>query len=145
MFMSHDLQDFYTALESRSRLQFNRYLKEGTVMSNYSNVLAMLLRLRQACNHPLLVPLAKESMIEAEAEKQAAAAKEAALGLTATTTSSSSSSNEAVNLPAASALSRLSSDVINRLFTHEFGNIFLHFFYYFITLLVLYIDRVDRM
>ena len=46
---------FYTALESRTQLQFNRYLKAGTMGKNYSNVLVLLLRLRQACCHPHLI------------------------------------------------------------------------------------------
>ena len=52
---SPDEMDFYTALESQTQLQFNRYLKAGTVGKNYSNVLVLLLRLRQACCHPHLI------------------------------------------------------------------------------------------
>lgn len=40
--------DFYQALFTKARIQFNIYLKQGTVMKNYSHVLAWLLRLRQA-------------------------------------------------------------------------------------------------
>lgn len=47
--------DFYKALENRTRLQFNKYLKSGTVGRNYSNILVLLLRLRQACCHPHLI------------------------------------------------------------------------------------------
>lgn len=46
---------FYRALESRTQLQFNKYLKAGTVGRNYSNILVLLLRLRQACCHPHLI------------------------------------------------------------------------------------------
>ena len=46
---------FYKALESRTQLQFNKYLRAGTVGRNYSNVLVLLLRLRQACCHPHLI------------------------------------------------------------------------------------------
>ncbi|MCO5586329.1 hypothetical protein L7F22_040268 [Adiantum nelumboides] len=46
---------FYTTLETQSREQFKRYAEAGTVQSNYVNILWMLLRLRQACNHPRLV------------------------------------------------------------------------------------------
>ncbi|KAK2820037.1 hypothetical protein FQN49_007782 [Arthroderma sp. PD_2] len=52
---SPDEQSFYQALETRSQLQFNRYLRAGTVGRNYSNVLVLLLRLRQACCHPHLI------------------------------------------------------------------------------------------
>ncbi|XP_042475511.1 helicase-like transcription factor CHR28 [Macadamia integrifolia] len=46
---------FYSNLEADSRLQFKKYAAAGTVNQNYANILLMLLRLRQACDHPLLV------------------------------------------------------------------------------------------
>ncbi|XP_047328550.1 helicase-like transcription factor CHR28 [Impatiens glandulifera] len=46
---------FYHILEAESRAQFAEYAAAGTVKKNYINILLMLLRLRQACNHPLLV------------------------------------------------------------------------------------------
>ncbi|CAL1397893.1 unnamed protein product [Linum trigynum] len=46
---------FYSRLESDSRDQFKKYAAAGTVKQNYVNILLMLLRLRQACDHPLLV------------------------------------------------------------------------------------------
>ena len=52
---SEDEQAFYKALEDRSQLQFNKYLKNGTVGSSYSAILVLLLRLRQACCHPHLI------------------------------------------------------------------------------------------
>ena len=52
---SDDEKEFYNALETRTRLQFNKYLKAGTVGRNYSNILVLLLRLRQACCHPYLL------------------------------------------------------------------------------------------
>jgi SNF2 family DNA or RNA helicase len=48
-------QAFYSALESKTQLQFNRYMKANTVGRNYSNILVLLLRLRQACCHPHLI------------------------------------------------------------------------------------------
>ncbi|WCJ26979.1 SNF2 domain-containing protein / helicase domain-containing protein / zinc finger protein-related [Euphorbia peplus] len=48
-------RDFYTRLEADSRDQFREYAAAGTVKQNYVNILLMLLRLRQACDHPLLV------------------------------------------------------------------------------------------
>ncbi|KAJ3681241.1 hypothetical protein LUZ60_015730 [Juncus effusus] len=45
---------FYVRLEERSRQQFKAYAAAGTVKQNYANILLMLLRLRQACDHPLL-------------------------------------------------------------------------------------------
>ena len=52
---SMDEADFYQALQTRTQLQFNKYLKAGTVGRNYSNILVLLLRLRQACCHPHLI------------------------------------------------------------------------------------------
>eukprot|EP01087_Luapelamoeba_hula_P015482 TRINITY_DN4635_c0_g1_i1.p1 TRINITY_DN4635_c0_g1~~TRINITY_DN4635_c0_g1_i1.p1 ORF type:complete len:1320 (-),score=276.81 TRINITY_DN4635_c0_g1_i1:92-4051(-) len=48
-------RDFYNALEKASQLQFNEYLRRGVVMQHYSEILVLLLRLRQACSHPSLV------------------------------------------------------------------------------------------
>lgn len=52
---SKEEQDFYSALEKKSQLKFNEYVAAGTVMKNYTNVLILILRLRQACDHPYLV------------------------------------------------------------------------------------------
>ncbi|XP_062013233.1 helicase-like transcription factor CHR28 isoform X1 [Rosa rugosa] len=52
---SAEERDFYSRLESDSRAQFEEYAAAGTVKQNYVNILLMLLRLRQACDHPLLV------------------------------------------------------------------------------------------
>lgn len=49
-----DERNFYATLESGARNTFNKYLRAGTVGKNYSNVLVLLLRLRQACCHPHL-------------------------------------------------------------------------------------------
>ncbi|KAI4368176.1 hypothetical protein MLD38_016763 [Melastoma candidum] len=52
---SEEERDFYLKLEADSRAQFEEYAAAGTVKENYVNILLMLLRLRQACDHPLLV------------------------------------------------------------------------------------------
>ncbi|KAI1317887.1 hypothetical protein EDD11_007549 [Mortierella claussenii] len=52
---SDEERSFYNALETRTRERFNAYVKAGTVMKNYSNILVLLLRLRQACCHPHLI------------------------------------------------------------------------------------------
>lgn len=52
---SEDEEKLYNALESKTQLQFNKYLRAGTIGRNYSNVLVLLLRLRQACCHPHLM------------------------------------------------------------------------------------------
>ena len=50
-----DEKNFYNALESKTRIQFNKYMRAGTVGKNYSNILVLLLRLRQCCCHPHLI------------------------------------------------------------------------------------------
>ncbi|QSZ37141.1 hypothetical protein DSL72_009235 [Monilinia vaccinii-corymbosi] len=52
---SNDEQDYYQSLENKTQLQFNKYKKAGTVGKNYSNILVLLLRLRQCCCHPHLI------------------------------------------------------------------------------------------
>ncbi|KAL8698197.1 MAG: hypothetical protein Q9224_001959 [Gallowayella concinna] len=69
-------QEFYTAVQSQTQLQFNKYLRAGTVGRNYSNVLVLLLRLRQACCHPHLikdfgVPSSAAETVSEDLEKMA--------------------------------------------------------------------------
>ena len=52
---SEDEQQVYNALENHTQVEFNKYLRKGTVGRNYSQVLVLLLRLRQACCHPHLM------------------------------------------------------------------------------------------
>ncbi|XP_010268771.1 PREDICTED: helicase-like transcription factor CHR28 isoform X2 [Nelumbo nucifera] len=52
---SKEERDFYSKLEADSCAQFKVYAAAGTIKQNYVNILLMLLRLRQACDHPLLV------------------------------------------------------------------------------------------
>jgi SNF2 family DNA or RNA helicase len=52
---SEDELKFYRDLEGRSQVQFNKYLRTGTIGKNYSSILVLLLRLRQACCHPHLM------------------------------------------------------------------------------------------
>ncbi|KAF5387410.1 hypothetical protein D9757_007831 [Collybiopsis confluens] len=48
-------REIYNPIENKIQMKFNRFLKAGTVLRNYSHVLAMLLRLRQCCVHPWLI------------------------------------------------------------------------------------------
>ncbi|KAA1473050.1 hypothetical protein DENSPDRAFT_219273 [Dentipellis sp. KUC8613] len=48
-------REIYTMVEARSQAIFNRYLRAGTVLKNYHQVLVLLLRLRQICDHPCLI------------------------------------------------------------------------------------------
>lgn len=52
---SDEERALYSCVEERSREVLNGYIREGTVMKNYSIVLVMLLRLRQICDHPYLI------------------------------------------------------------------------------------------
>ncbi|KAJ5138312.1 SNF2-related protein, partial [Penicillium bovifimosum] len=45
----------YEELNANTQRQINRYLDAGTLGQHYSHVLVLLLRLRQACCHPLLM------------------------------------------------------------------------------------------
>lgn len=50
-----DEKELYDSLESKTQLQFNRYLRRGEVSKQYTAILVLLLRLRQACCHPHLI------------------------------------------------------------------------------------------
>lgn len=71
-----DERAFYAALETKTNLTMNKFIKHGEVMRNYTEIMVLLLRLRQgefsrlpnccfpfvqsvevctACNHPVLV------------------------------------------------------------------------------------------
>ena len=52
---NEDEQKFYDGLETKTQIQFNRYMEAGSVGRNYSSILVLLLRLRQACCHPHLI------------------------------------------------------------------------------------------
>ncbi|ODA83214.1 hypothetical protein RJ55_01725 [Drechmeria coniospora] len=50
--LTPDELSYYKQLESKSQVQFSKYLRDGSVGKNYSSILVLLLRLRQACCHP---------------------------------------------------------------------------------------------
>ncbi|KAI9498457.1 SNF2 family N-terminal domain-containing protein [Zychaea mexicana] len=71
-----DERAFYDFVNQKSQAQFNRYMKAGTVMKNYSSVLVLLLRLRQACLHPRLTMLdrsSEEEDVDVDAQEDLAA------------------------------------------------------------------------
>lgn len=47
-------QDFYDAIYTRSTTKFSEFAAAGTILSNYSHILLLLLRLRQSCDHPMI-------------------------------------------------------------------------------------------
>lgn len=52
--LSPEERDFYAQLERNAQVQFSKYLRAGSIGKNYSNILVLLLRMRQACCHPHL-------------------------------------------------------------------------------------------
>ncbi|KAI9743819.1 MAG: hypothetical protein M1818_002553 [Claussenomyces sp. TS43310] len=72
---NEDEHAYYSALESRTQLQFNKYLKAGTVGKNYSNILVLLLRLRQAACHPHLIMDFEEAPADSTPESMMELAK----------------------------------------------------------------------
>lgn len=48
-------RDFYNAIYNRVTSQFEELVASGPISQNYTSMLQLLLRLRQACCHPLLV------------------------------------------------------------------------------------------
>ena len=53
--LSEEEQDFYQALYRQSEIQFNTYADSGTILHNYAHIFDLLIRLRQAVNHPYLI------------------------------------------------------------------------------------------
>lgn len=58
VFQDPEEESVYCAVRDKSVVQFSKYLLDGSVLSNYRNILLMLLRLRQACSHPFLIQYA---------------------------------------------------------------------------------------
>lgn len=50
-----DQEAFYRSLQERQQIRLNRYLKRGSSAKTYTFMLVLLLRLRQACDHPFLI------------------------------------------------------------------------------------------
>eukprot|EP00892_Ulva_mutabilis_P003353 jgi/Ulvmu1/138/UM001_0142.1 len=48
-------EDFYEALYTQSQAAFGGYVESGTLLNNYAHIFDLLIRLRQAVNHPYLV------------------------------------------------------------------------------------------
>ncbi|GAA6022649.1 hypothetical protein JCM8202_005034 [Rhodotorula sphaerocarpa] len=68
---SPEEREIYEMLETRAQQKFNKFLKAGTVMRNYSHILVLLLRLRQVCVHPALIIDAEQTLVKKEELKQA--------------------------------------------------------------------------
>ncbi|KAL8278389.1 hypothetical protein RQP46_009281 [Phenoliferia psychrophenolica] len=78
-FLYHDERVFYHAVEEKMELEMNAFMKAGTAMSNYTSVLTLLLRMRQACSHPALVTgtsITDLDALDPEVQKQKPASTE---------------------------------------------------------------------
>lgn len=75
--LDEEENDFYEALYTQSKTRFQGFVDEGTVLNNYAHVFGtfvsaksqtpdLLLRLRQALDHPYLVLYAKDKDKEAD-------------------------------------------------------------------------------
>ncbi|KAA0156988.1 hypothetical protein FNF31_05822 [Cafeteria roenbergensis] len=53
--LSESERAFYDAIYSRSKATFEGFEAAGTVLNQYAVILSLLVRLRQACDHPFLV------------------------------------------------------------------------------------------
>ena len=61
--------DYYQSLYSQSQTQFNAYVSSGTLLNNYAHIFDLLIRLRQAVNHPYLVQFSEKNYLAAREEK----------------------------------------------------------------------------
>lgn len=62
-------KEFYEALYTQSRVQFDAYIGAGTLMNNYAHIFDLLTRLRQAVDHPYLVVYSKTGGLLKESEE----------------------------------------------------------------------------
>ncbi|XP_078694634.1 helicase-like transcription factor isoform X1 [Branchiostoma floridae x Branchiostoma belcheri] len=62
--MSPDERDVYDAMATEGKVMVGRYFREGSVLTHYADVLAVLLRLRQLCCHPSLVAHALQTLTD---------------------------------------------------------------------------------
>ncbi|KAF9362385.1 DNA helicase rad5 [Mortierella sp. NVP85] len=52
---SESENDIYQALFKDGKTKFNHYCRAGTMLKNYASIFQLLMRMRQVCDHPLLV------------------------------------------------------------------------------------------
>jgi len=53
--LSAEERDFYTSMYMQSRTKFDTYVDCGTLLHNYAHVFDLIMRLRQAVDHPYLI------------------------------------------------------------------------------------------
>ncbi|CAI9109535.1 OLC1v1009370C1 [Oldenlandia corymbosa var. corymbosa] len=64
--LSEEERSFYDNLEQKFAWLFRFYVAKGAVGSNYARIMLMLLRLRQACDHTVLVKNAHKKVVRKE-------------------------------------------------------------------------------
>lgn len=65
--------DFYQALYTQSKTQFDSYIASGTVLNNYAHIFDILIRLRQAVDHPYLVIFSETKSVMSSDSMESAA------------------------------------------------------------------------
>merc|ERR1719263_2026132 len=53
--LSEEEKDFYKSMYMSSVTQFDTYVHKGTLLHNYAHVFDLIMRLRQAVDHPYLI------------------------------------------------------------------------------------------
>nr|XP_022335215.1 helicase-like transcription factor [Crassostrea virginica] len=69
--LSEEERSLYEAMQNEGKIIVSRYFQQGTLLHHYGDVLAILMRLRQMCCHPLLVAKAAAAMKEIMNEVEA--------------------------------------------------------------------------
>ncbi|KAJ9532020.1 hypothetical protein QJQ45_003725 [Haematococcus lacustris] len=67
--------DFYEALYTQSQATFNTYVTSGVLLQNYAHVFDLLIRLRQAVDHPYLVVYSQTAQTNAAGAAAVAASR----------------------------------------------------------------------
>ncbi|KAH9195082.1 hypothetical protein AeNC1_002928 [Aphanomyces euteiches] len=73
---SPEERQFYQAVYTKSQGEFYGYVASGTAAASYVAIFALLLRLRQACDHPFLVVGKESSLVVKRTKKQSTQSKE---------------------------------------------------------------------
>ena len=112
---SPEEQAFYDALWEQSKSKFNRLVEDGTVLQNYAHILELLLRLRQACDHPNLVINSQQQHDALRSQQQQSHHQpqhdvNGAIAASSSSSSSGSSSLRNNNTATASAIRQFDND-----------------------------------
>lgn len=104
--------EFYTQLETRMAARFKKFADEGLVYQNYTNVLVMIQKLRQACNHPHLATNGKVATPGYQEEGKSLLDSLDAAGITAVPEAPPEGTSSSIPAPIEEKLERL-RDILN--------------------------------